>query len=54
MTPIQIMSQMLVRINELKSQDRMKDAVALYQEWKEQYDDKGNPVPLDFVNSIFS
>jgi hypothetical protein len=53
MTLTQIMSQMLVRIQELKSQNRIEDAVALYQEWKQQYDDEGNIVPIDFVDFMF-
>jgi hypothetical protein len=53
MTPTQIMSQMLDRIQELKSQNRIEDAVSLYQEWGQQYDDEGNIVPLDFVDFMF-
>ena len=53
MTPTQIMSQMLDRIQELKSQNRIEDAVSLYQEWRQQYDDEGNIVPLDFVDFMF-
>ena len=53
MTPTQIMSQMLDPIQELKSQNRIEDAVSLYQEWRQQYDDEGNIVPLDFVDFMF-
>ena len=53
MTPTQIMSQMLDRIQELKSQNRIEDAVSLYQEWGQQYDDEGNIVTLDFVDFMF-
>ena len=47
-----ILHQVKTRIINLKNQNRVEDALALYKEWEQQYDDNNQVIEIVMLNDL--